>query len=119
MVLHPSELQAERNSRAFDSDALEVVESLTTRERDVLQMLARGLGNKEIAVRLKISEHTVKFHVASILGKLGASTRTDDWHNSRQIPYSVMRTLAEECLSKAQCSSGFSLKSSGTITPPQ
>jgi two-component system, NarL family, response regulator YdfI len=77
VVLHPSELQAERNSRAFDSDALEVVESLTTRERDVLQMLARGLGNKEIAVRLKISEHTVKFHVASILGKLGASTRTE------------------------------------------
>jgi DNA-binding NarL/FixJ family response regulator len=40
-------------------------------------MLSEGLGNKEIAARLKISEHTVKFHVASILGKLGASTRTE------------------------------------------
>ncbi|MGB7845661.1 MAG: response regulator transcription factor [Candidatus Acidiferrum sp.] len=77
VVLHPSELQNERNSRAAANDGLELVESLTTRERDVLQMLSRGLGNKEIAIRLKISEHTVKFHVASILGKLGASTRTE------------------------------------------
>jgi DNA-binding NarL/FixJ family response regulator len=40
-------------------------------------MLASGLGNKQIAAHLKISEHTAKFHVASILGKLGASTRTE------------------------------------------
>jgi DNA-binding NarL/FixJ family response regulator len=40
-------------------------------------MLAAGLANKEIAARLSISDHTVKFHVASILGKLGASTRTE------------------------------------------
>jgi two-component system, NarL family, response regulator YdfI len=40
-------------------------------------MLASGLGNKEIAARLTISEHTVKFHVASILGKFGAATRTE------------------------------------------
>ena len=40
-------------------------------------MLAGGLANKEIAARLSISDHTVKFHVASILGKLGASTRTE------------------------------------------
>jgi two-component system, NarL family, response regulator YdfI len=77
VVLHPGELRAERASRASTSDSLEEVESLTTRERDVLQMLSQGLGNKEIAARLKISEHTVKFHVASILGKLGASTRTE------------------------------------------
>ena len=51
-------------------------EPLTPREREVLQMLASGIVNKEIAERLSISEHTVKFHVASILGKLGASTRT-------------------------------------------
>jgi len=40
-------------------------------------MLASGLANKEIAARLAISEHTVKFHVASILGKLGAGSRTE------------------------------------------
>lgn len=76
LVLHPSELQAARTSRSSASGQL-VVEPLTSREREVLQLLARGLGNKEIAARMKISEHTVKFHVASILGKLGASTRTE------------------------------------------
>jgi len=40
-------------------------------------MLAEGLLNKEIADRLHISEHTVKFHVSSIIGKLGASNRTE------------------------------------------
>ncbi|HKW74798.1 MAG TPA: response regulator transcription factor [Terriglobales bacterium] len=50
-------------------------ETLTSREMQVLGMLAEGLGNKDIAARLKISEHTVKFHVSSILGKLGATTR--------------------------------------------
>jgi len=57
------------------SEAL--VEVLTPRELEVLQLLAAGLGNKEIASRLKISEHTVKFHVASIMGKLGAASRTE------------------------------------------
>ena len=52
-------------------------EALTPREREVLQMLAAGLANKEIAARLNISEHTAKFHVAAILGKLGAATRTE------------------------------------------
>jgi DNA-binding NarL/FixJ family response regulator len=55
----------------------ELPEPLTRREREVLQMLASGLGNKLIAARLVISEHTVKFHVASILGKLGAGSRTE------------------------------------------
>jgi DNA-binding NarL/FixJ family response regulator len=50
-------------------------ETLTSREMQVLAMLAEGLGNKEIASRLNISEHTVKFHVSSILGKLGATSR--------------------------------------------
>ena len=59
--------------RALD----EFAEPLTPRESEVLQMLASGLANKEIAAKLAISEHTVKFHVASILGKLGAASRTE------------------------------------------
>jgi DNA-binding NarL/FixJ family response regulator len=56
---------------------VELAEPLTPRESEVLQMLASGFANKTIAARLKISEHTVKFHVASILGKLGAGSRTE------------------------------------------
>jgi DNA-binding NarL/FixJ family response regulator len=50
---------------------------LTAREHEVLQLMAQGLPNKVIAARLKISLHTAKFHVASILAKLGASSRTE------------------------------------------
>jgi NarL family two-component system response regulator YdfI len=50
---------------------------LTARELEVLRMLAEGAANKSIAWKLGISEHTVKFHVASILAKLNASTRTE------------------------------------------
>jgi two-component system, NarL family, response regulator YdfI len=50
---------------------------LTIRETEVLALLAGGAGNKEIAVQLRISEHTAKFHVSSILSKLGATTRTE------------------------------------------
>jgi len=50
---------------------------LTVREAEVLQQLMTGASNKEIARRLDISVHTAKFHVASIVGKLGASGRTD------------------------------------------
>jgi two-component system nitrate/nitrite response regulator NarL len=53
------------------------VEALTPREQEVLQLLAEGLSNKVIARRLGISEHTVKFHVNTILGKLGAQSRTE------------------------------------------
>ncbi len=52
-------------------------ESLTPREREVLQRLAEGLPNRAIADALGISDHTVKFHLASIFGKLGAGTRTE------------------------------------------
>lgn len=53
------------------------VEALTPREQEVLQGLAQGLSNKLIARQLDISEHTVKFHVNAILGKLGAQSRTE------------------------------------------
>jgi two-component system, NarL family, response regulator YdfI len=76
-VLHPGEFQFQGTGAVAANEAADLVETLTAREREVLQMLAQGRGNKEIAARLKISEHTVKFHVASILGKLGASTRTE------------------------------------------
>jgi len=50
---------------------------LTPREQEVLQLLAEGLPNKVIASQLNISEHTVKFHVNAIMGKLGAQSRTE------------------------------------------
>jgi two-component system, NarL family, nitrate/nitrite response regulator NarL len=53
------------------------VEPLTPREQEVLQLLAEGLSNKRIGARLGISDHTVKFHVNAILGKLGAQSRTE------------------------------------------
>jgi len=52
-------------------------EPLTPRELEVVQLLAQGLSNRRIAERLGISEHTAKFHVNAIVGKLGAQTRTD------------------------------------------
>jgi DNA-binding NarL/FixJ family response regulator len=51
--------------------------SLTLREREVLETLARGLGNKQIAAELGVSERTVKFHVSSLFAKLGAGNRTE------------------------------------------
>ncbi|MBV8694502.1 MAG: response regulator transcription factor [Chloroflexi bacterium] len=54
-----------------------VIEELTERELEVLRLVAQGMPNKEIATRLIISERTVKFHVSSIMGKLGATNRTE------------------------------------------
>jgi DNA-binding NarL/FixJ family response regulator len=72
---------AESLAAVFGDQPLEVEdelsEEITSRETDVLRMLAEGLVNKDIAARLGISEHTVKFHISSILDKLGASTRTE------------------------------------------
>ena len=62
--------------RAFGGEA-ELVEALTDREVQVLELLAEGLPNKAIARRLSISDQTVKFHVSSISAKLGAANRTD------------------------------------------
>jgi DNA-binding NarL/FixJ family response regulator len=66
-----------REPRAAGGGAEPVVESLTPREREVLELLVEGLPNKLIADRLGISENTAKFHVNSILGKLGAESRTE------------------------------------------
>jgi DNA-binding NarL/FixJ family response regulator len=65
---------------ARDLPSLESAETLTARERQVLQLVAQGLPNKIIARRLDISEHTVKFHVAAVLAKLGAASRTEAVH---------------------------------------
>jgi DNA-binding NarL/FixJ family response regulator len=69
----------------FAADALrgapaisrELPETLTPRELEVLQLLSQGLPNKLIAQRLGISEHTVKFHVNAVLGKLGVQSRSE------------------------------------------
>jgi DNA-binding CsgD family transcriptional regulator len=62
---------------ALHEAALPYVEPLTSREQQVLELLAEGLPNKAIAARLGISDQTVKFHVASISAKLGATNRTE------------------------------------------
>jgi ATP/maltotriose-dependent transcriptional regulator MalT len=62
--------------RLVDDDET-LAEPLTAREIQVLELLAEGLSNKAIAARLGISDQTVKFHVASVSGKLGAANRTD------------------------------------------
>jgi two-component system nitrate/nitrite response regulator NarL len=54
-----------------------LVEPLTPREQEVLHLIGQGLSNRAIAARLRISEHTAKFHVNAILGKLGAQTRAE------------------------------------------
>jgi len=69
---------------ARDDDASTDIEPLTARELDVLELLALGLANKAIAARLGISDQTVKFHVASICGKLGAANRTEAVHRALQ-----------------------------------
>jgi DNA-binding NarL/FixJ family response regulator len=77
VTLEPRSLDALLGPAARVSVAGPPAEPLTPREIEVLRMLAEGEGNKTIAWKLGISEHTVKFHVASILAKLEASTRTE------------------------------------------
>jgi len=60
-----------------DDSAAQGIRSLTTRELEVLRLVMRGLQNKEIANELVVTERTVKFHVSSILMKLGAGNRTE------------------------------------------
>jgi DNA-binding NarL/FixJ family response regulator len=64
-----------RPSRDFPPSPL--IEELTPRELEVLQLLVRGLSNKAIGFQLDISEHTVKFHVNAIMTKLSAQSRTE------------------------------------------
>ena len=66
-----------RNGLAVERGARDSGEVLTPREVEVLRLIAEGLGNKQIAARLAISEHTVKFHVASVFAKIRASTRAE------------------------------------------
>ncbi|HLA88452.1 MAG TPA: response regulator transcription factor [Anaerolineales bacterium] len=67
-----------RFQRAGESSGEEsLIEPLTAREKEVLQLMAQGLANKQIALALAISEHTVKFHLSSLYAKLGISSRTE------------------------------------------
>ncbi len=79
VALHPDALPALRPGPATHQGAAPgaAAQSLTPRETEVLGMMAEGLGNKIIATRLGISEHTVKFHAAAIFAKLGAESRTE------------------------------------------
>ncbi|HXW07636.1 MAG TPA: LuxR C-terminal-related transcriptional regulator [Vicinamibacterales bacterium] len=64
-------------STIFDSGEGMLLEPLTAREREVLELVADGCSNRGVAERLHISDQTVKFHVAAICSKLGAINRTD------------------------------------------
>jgi DNA-binding NarL/FixJ family response regulator len=75
VVLHPDALQGAAEARAAERRDRAPV--LTPRELEILEMLAEGMSNRTIAARLGISSQTVKFHVASILAKLGAASRTE------------------------------------------
>jgi NarL family two-component system response regulator LiaR len=74
-LLHPA-VAARLMEEVATAGGREASDSLTPREREVVDLIARGLSNKRIALELGISEKTVKTHVSSILGKLGLSDRT-------------------------------------------
>jgi DNA-binding NarL/FixJ family response regulator len=77
-VIHPQDLDSLLASTAPAPARADTESSaLTARELEVLRMMAEGAANKIIAWKLGISEHTVKFHVAAILARLGASSRTE------------------------------------------
>jgi DNA-binding NarL/FixJ family response regulator len=67
----------ERQPAAMLEDGDPIIDPLTAREREVLQLAAEGLANKQIALSLGISEHTVKFHLSSLYTKLGVTSRTE------------------------------------------
>jgi two-component system, NarL family, response regulator YdfI len=75
IALHPDALKPSAEARAAEPRG--GAASLTPRELEILEMMAEGMSNRTIAARLSISSQTVKFHVASILAKLGAGSRTE------------------------------------------
>lgn len=77
MTASPALMQPLLGAAPAIHDTDELVEELTPRELDVLQLLAQGLANKQIALQLNISEHTVKFHSSAIYAKLGVTNRTE------------------------------------------
>ena len=79
LVLHPEVLvyAATSSSFSFHNSGSSFELHISPRENEILNLLAAGLGNKEIARQLKISEHTVKFHVTSIFNKLNVSSRAE------------------------------------------
>lgn len=77
VVISPDLASVTLSGPLAPADPLPPTETLTPREREVLERMAEGLSNKEIAARLSISEHTAKFHIASIMSKLGAESRTE------------------------------------------
>jgi two-component system, NarL family, response regulator YdfI len=81
VLLHPTSVRSFVQHGALpginDGPTEELLEQLTSRESEVLRLVSMGLSNKEVAARLAISEHTVKFHISSILGKLHAASRTE------------------------------------------
>jgi DNA-binding NarL/FixJ family response regulator len=76
-TLDPDFVTAVLPETSLATDILPEFTELTPRESEVLYLLAEGLTNKAIAHRLEISDHTVKFHVNAILGKLNAQSRTE------------------------------------------
>jgi DNA-binding NarL/FixJ family response regulator len=78
VLLQPSSVRSlAASALGLAAVAIDEPEELTRREREVLRLLGDGLGNKQIAARLAISEHTAKFHISSILGKLSVTSRTE------------------------------------------
>jgi DNA-binding NarL/FixJ family response regulator len=77
VTVSPVFLNVLRPKLTYSNEEEIPTEQLTEREMQVLQLLAQGLANKQIALQLAISEHTVKFHISSVYSKLGATNRTE------------------------------------------
>ncbi|HEY2464577.1 MAG TPA: response regulator transcription factor [Steroidobacteraceae bacterium] len=72
-----AELARDRLNESWRGDSFEMIELLTPRERDILKLMASGIGNRAIATALSLSEGTVKNHVSSVFAKLGVTDRTN------------------------------------------